>query len=47
MRTVALACLTATVCAFVPYPTPAATERYHVIELPSLGGASRRQIPGT
>jgi len=41
MRTVAFACLTATVCVFASYPTPAATERYHVTDLPSLGGFSR------
>src|SRR6266581_9878 len=42
MRKVAPFCLVAAVCAAASYPTPAATERYRVTDLPSLGGTVSR-----
>ena len=39
MRTITLVCLTSALITAAAYPTLSATERYHVTDLPSLGGA--------
>lgn len=42
MRAVPLICLTSALGAVAPYPAPAASEQYHVTDLPSLGGTTSR-----
>jgi probable HAF family extracellular repeat protein len=42
MRTATVVCLTCALCVVASYPTTAGTERYHVADLPSLGGTISR-----
>jgi len=42
MRRVTLVCLTSAICAIASYPTSAGTERYHITDLPSLGGPASK-----